>query len=382
MLCSPNYGNSIVGVISSVRRFYRCSYLYPSIENLDRKLSKNFPNIVLIVLDGAGSDVIRMNVQSGDFLKTYACGSLTSVFPSGGVPALHSILSGLAPNEHGFLGRYLFFKEYGTTYDMFSKKTWRTEIPVNIGAETALAYEDIFSDFKNVDKGPKHRIDTIVLSDDILRTSSAQVLCKSFGDVCRKLTDIVRSPAETFSLVYWTELADIIRTYGTDSDEVFTALAGINAELAALAENVKDTIFIITASGGFINAGTVDLTRYPALCDCFYLNPIIEPRAASFFIKPDRLEIFRQLFNDLFGKEFLLYPKSEAHRLFGAFRAHPKTDDFVGDFLAAATGKTAFSYGSKKRPHRAFCGGITEEEMTVPLIICETKRTIEYENLI
>jgi hypothetical protein len=365
-----------------VRKFYRCSYLYPTIENLDRKLSKNFPNVVLVVLDGVGSDILRANTANGDFLKTYLTGNITSVFPSGGVPALHSILSGLAPNEHGLLGRYLFFKEYGTTYDMFSKKTWRTEIPVNIGAENALAYEDIFADFASVEDGPKHRVDTIVLSDDLLRTSSAQVLCKSFDDVCRKLSDIIKSPAETFSLVYWTEIAGIIKEYGTRSDEVYKALKSISAKLAATCKESQDTLFIITASGGFIDGETADLTRHPALCDCFYMNPQIEPRAASFFIKPERKAYFERRFTDLFGSDFLLYPKSEAGRLFGAFRPHPRTDDFIGDYIAAATGRVSLSYGSRKHPSPAFRGGITEEEMTVPLIIFETKRTIEYEALI
>jgi hypothetical protein len=365
-----------------VRKFYRCSYLYPTLENLDRKLAKNYPNIVLCVLDGVGSDILRTNVKNGDFLKTYNTGNLTSVFPSGGVPALHSMLSGLAPGEHGFLGRYLFFKEFGTTYDMFSKKTWRTEIPVNIGAEAVLAYEDIFADFADVKKGPKHRVDTLVLSDDILRTSAPQVLCKTFDDVCRKLSDIIKSPAETFSMVYWTEIAGIIKSFGTRSDEVYRALSQISEKLSELASDVKDTVFIITASNGFINGETVDISEFPALCDCFYLNPQIEPRAASFFIKPDRTQIFLNLFSDIFGADFLLYPKSEAHRLFGAFRAHPRTGDFIGDFIAAATGKITLAYGPAKRTARAFRGGITEEEMTVPLIICETKRTVEYEPLI
>ncbi|MDR0974092.1 MAG: hypothetical protein LBL80_00120 [Ruminococcus sp.] len=383
MLCSPNYGNSIINVISSIRRFYRFAYLYPTIELLDKALDKNYSNTVVIFIDGMGSDILRKNVKNGDFLKVNKVSDITSVFPSGGVPALCSILSGIAPNEHGNLGRLLFFKEYGLTYDMFTKKMWKTEIPVNIGAETALAFEDIFVDFSSSGKNrPAHRTDTFVLSDDILHTSTTQILCKSFEDICRKLSDITRTVSDTFSFVYWTGTANTIRAGGTASEELYRELSGINYHLQNLCKNTKDTLFIITSTSGYIDSDTVNLADYPALCDCFYMNPILEPRASSFFIKPDRTENFTYQFTEAFGKDFLLYPKSEAVRLFGAYRPHFKTDDFIGDFIAAATGKKTFRYGTRQRSAKAFTGGITEEEMLVPLIICSTEKTSLYEQLI
>ncbi|MDR0987571.1 MAG: alkaline phosphatase family protein [Ruminococcus sp.] len=383
MLCSPNYGNSIINIISSIRRFYRFAYLYPTIEKLDAALDKNYSNVVLVFIDGMGSDILRKNVKNGDFLKTHKVSDITSVFPSGGVPALCSILSGVAPNEHGNLGRLLFFKEFGVTYDMYTKKMWKTDIPVNIGAEKTLAFEDIFADFSLSGKNrPTRRTDTFVLSDDILHTSTTQILCKTFDDICRKLSDISRSAADTFSLVYWTGTANTIRSGGTASEELYRELSGVSYNLQNLCKSLKDTLVIITSTGGFIDSETVDLMDYPAICDCFYMNPILESRAASFFIKPDRLENFTYNFSEAFGKDFLLYPKSEAVRLFGAYRPHFKTDDFIGDFIAAATGRISLRYGSKHRPAKAFTGGITEEEMLIPLIICSTEKAVEYEALI
>jgi hypothetical protein len=305
------------------------------------------------------------------------------VFPSGSVPALSSILSGVAPNEHGNLGRLLFFKEQGVTYEMYSKKMWRPDIPVSIGAENTLAFEDIFADFSLSGKNrPSRRTDTFVLSDDILHTSTTQILCKSFDDICRKISDISRSATDTFSLVYWTGTANTIRSGGTESNELYRELSAINESLQNLSKTLKDTLFIISATSGFIDSDTVDLAEFPALCDCFYMNPILEPRAASFFIKPDRIENFTYNFGEIFGQNFLLYPKSEAVRLFGAYRPHFKTDDFIGDFIAAATGKITLRYGSRRRSTKAFRGGITEEEMLVPLIVSATEKAVEYEALI
>jgi hypothetical protein len=382
MLCNPNYGNSILNVISSVRRFYRCSYLYPSHECTDNELDKRYSNIVLMVISGMGSDIVRKNVQNGSFLKSHKAADITSVFPSGGVSALHSILSGVAPNEHGILGSTLFFKETGTTYDMNRKKTWHTGIPVNIGAESMLAYEDIFSDIALTKTNKNSRTDCFVLSDEILRTSASQVLCRTFGDVCRKIEDIAQSKNDTFSLVYWSETARLIRQSGTASDTVYNALSEIGGMVNTLSKTLRDTLFIITADGGYIDTDTVDLAEYPALCECLYMNPTIEPRAVSFFVKPDRINSFVKIFNDTFGSNFLLYPKSEALQLFGAYRPHMKTDDFVGDYVAAATGRLSLRYGDVRHATRAGSGGLTEEEETLPLIICGTAKTFDYEPLI
>lgn len=53
---------------------------------------------------------------------------------------------------------------------------------------------------------------------------------------------------------------------------------------------------------------------------------------------------------------------------------HPKTYNFIGDFLAVATGEKSLFI---KREDRKFIGvhaGLTEEEMTIPFIAIETKK--------
>jgi hypothetical protein len=89
-----------------------------------------------------------------------------------------------------------------------------------------------------------------------------------------------------------------------------------------------------------------------------------------------------RVFNDTFGSNFLLFPKSEVLRLFGTYRSHVKTDDFVGDFVAAAIGRLSLRYGDIKHNDRAGCGGLTEEEEILPLIICGTAKNLDYEPLI
>ena len=62
-----------------------------------------------------------------------------------------------------------------------------------------------------------------------------------------------------------------------------------------------------------------------------------------------------------------------ARRLFGPGPLHEKADDFLGDYLALATGARAIYYqATGGEPHGKMIGhhaGLTDEEMLVPLIV-------------
>ncbi|MFR1836576.1 MAG: phosphodiesterase, partial [Turicibacter sanguinis] len=110
---------------------------------------------------------------------------------------------------------------------------------------------------------------------------------------------------------------------------------------------------------------------------CFIMTPSIEKRAVSFFIKPEMKQAFEERFNRLFGEEFILLSKQEVlnQQLFGQGLSHRKTTDFLGDYLACATGKKVLGYlamTTKRFDFGATHAGLTKEEMMVPLIIIES----------
>ena len=71
-------------------------------------------------------------------------------------------------------------------------------------------------------------------------------------------------------------------------------------------------------------------------------------------------------------------PEVLARQLFGPGPMHRKIDDFLGDFLACATGDTIIRYhGRFERTRQVFHGhhaGLCAEEMLVPLILTKSSQ--------
>ncbi|MDE7278962.1 MAG: alkaline phosphatase family protein, partial [Oscillospiraceae bacterium] len=98
MLSYPDYTRCPVNIISSIRKYYRAPNVYPTLPKLDSHLSKFYKNIVLIVLDGMGTDMMERNLSPMSFLRRNFTENLTSVFPSTTAAAMTSYYTGLTPN--------------------------------------------------------------------------------------------------------------------------------------------------------------------------------------------------------------------------------------------------------------------------------------------
>lgn len=110
MLVFPNYKKCSVNVISSIKKYYRIPTTVPSIEKLDNELNRMYKNVVLIVLCGAGENMLRAALKPSDILLKKMTEQLTSVCPSYPAAAEVSSVSGLYPNEHGRLGQTHVFQ--------------------------------------------------------------------------------------------------------------------------------------------------------------------------------------------------------------------------------------------------------------------------------
>jgi len=92
-------------------------------------------------------------------------------------------------------------------------------------------------------------------------------------------------------------------------------------------------------------------------------------------VKPRKRAQFETEFNREFGNDFLLLTGGQAleRKLFGEGTPHQKVNDFLGDYLAAATGEISIDYTRPawREVLKGQHAGLTENEMTVPLIIVE-----------
>ena len=104
----------------------------------------------------------------------------------------------------------------------------------------------------------------------------------------------------------------------------------------------------------------------------------------GFFTKQDRRGEFYRLFDEQFGDSFTLIPGQEIIRkgIYGKGKTHPKVSDFTGDYVACGISDKVLRFralNEKPRPAPAAAfGGLTDEEMIVPLITVATRKTAEY----
>ncbi len=122
-----------------------------------------------------------------------------------------------------------------------------------------------------------------------------------------------------------------------------------------------------------IDTEFVFMDEYPELIEALRCAPSIEGHAMSLFVKPESLENFEKLFNEKYGGIYKLIPHARAVELFGGGSKHRMFDGFIGDFLAVAFGRVSIGYGYDPEPFKAAHGGLTRDELEIPLIAIKTK---------
>ena len=115
----PNYNKSILSVSSSILKHYGIKSNYKSLNELDIILKKNYKNVIFLILDCLGENIINKNLTDKDILKNNVITTVTSVFPPTTAAATTAFHSGLSPYESGWIGWMPYYKEYDRMIELF-----------------------------------------------------------------------------------------------------------------------------------------------------------------------------------------------------------------------------------------------------------------------
>ena len=98
MIKYPDYKNCIAGIPNSILKSMGLEPGRGTLPLLDRHLEgKDYENIVVILLDGMGKNIMDANLSGRGFFQTHLAGTLSSTFPPPTVAATTSIQSGMEP---------------------------------------------------------------------------------------------------------------------------------------------------------------------------------------------------------------------------------------------------------------------------------------------
>jgi hypothetical protein len=370
-LVFPDYSHSILNLAVSVLRSYGCPSHHPSLPLLDLKLAEPWSKRIFLILDGMGDAFVRSQLAETGFFRTHQADTLTSVYPCTTTAATTSMLSGLSPAEHGWLGWSPWFREYGRIIDVFINRDSLSGQEILPAAGELMPFEDLTRQIYAATRGQVglHQIQPNFAVDGV----------DTFDQMIERMRGYVALPGPQLILAYWHQPDSLMHMYGPGSQTVQKEVLAYEKQLEDLMNEISDTLLVVSADHGQVPVTReVYLDDYPDILDCLVLPPTLETRAVSFFTKQHRRNEFRQRFQAAFGDCYRLLEREEglALSLFGPGRPHRKTDDFLGDFLACATGEVIIRYhGRFDRTHQVFHGhhaGLCADEMRVPLILAES----------
>lgn len=364
MIFYPDYSNCLVNLSSSILSYYGIKPYHDTLSYLDILLEKKYKNIVLILLDGMGTNVLNRFSNNNSFLKNHHFTNISSVFPPTTVAATTSLMTGKSPVEHGWLGWSLFFKQIDKIVDVYpntEKGTKRQAADFHV-ARKYLPFETIFSDIDKTGKA-KSSVLASFLSNDY----------PTFDTMCSKASEICNNKDNNFVYMYWENPDSDLHQYGFDSSKIKKTLLSLDRQIEAFSGSVTDTLIIVTADHGHTPVKNLHIFDYAEITKMLKRPPSLEARATTFFVKDKDINTFEEKFFSRFSKDdFLLLDKRTLlkKKLFGIGTQHEFSEDFIGDYTAIAIAdKAIIGYENAFKSHHA---GLTEAEMIVPFIAIKT----------
>jgi predicted AlkP superfamily pyrophosphatase or phosphodiesterase len=379
MLSKPDYhGSSIVNLMSSIINALGLESPYEPL-NHDLNLEDS-DNIVLLIVDGLGYNYLDKFSRETLLAKSMKS-SMTSVFlPSTG-PAISTFFTGLAPQQHAVTGWYVHLPEYGLVSRF---------LPFT----SAIDWTVLGSDISNsLDVSPilnrMERNHFVVLGEEIIDSvytkymsgSAERLGYSNMSEFFNQIRTAAASSGKSYTHAYWPQLDTISHMLGIQSAEAKDHLYIFDKALQVFVEQLQgtNTTLIITSDHGFcdvVEEKSVFTRDHPKLMESLTLPLCGDTRTAYCYVRPTKVNDFERYVSDNLGE---ICEMHQSQRLiddewFGLFEPSPRLAKRVGDYTL--TFKEGYAIlncfpGLEPALMSGHHGGVTEEEMKVPLVVID-----------
>ena len=357
----PNYEDCITNLACSILKYFEVPYKHNTISDVDNLLEEYNPkNVVVILYDGMGYNLMNRILPDYSFLRTHTLRSISSVCPSTTTASTTSMLSGLNPCEHGWLGWDLYLKSENKIVTLFTNKLKDTD---TLADKEHLATK--YMPYKTL----KQQIEenSNYYSSIVFPFGSNNVVYKDIDDMNKKIIAECNKEGKKYIYVYYEDPDGIMHETGTDSKETKDSFELIDRKTKELCESLEDTVVIVTADHGHMNSKGIVISDYKDFKDTLSSDVSIEARFCSFKVKKDKKDEFERLFNLYFSKYFLLKTKEQIinEHYFGIGSEHYEFKRSLGDYLALAISDRYFRYSDASVNLKSMHAGMTEDEMRI-----------------
>lgn len=376
-----NYSYSLVNLSASIEKYCTGESNHTGLSALEPVLKKEYKNIILLLFDGMGMNVLEKFLSPESFIRKNLLCPIHSVFPPTTTAATTTVMTGLTPGEHCWLGWTMFFPQL--------------ELNQNVALFPNLIQDtrEKAGDFHVAEKF----LPVMTLRDKITKTQDWNCdFVSAFGnkkvhsqkEMFEKILKVCESTGikRNFIYGYQTHPDNLMHITGTYSFAAKFSVLGINRALQKFCKKLyenpetRNTLVLFTADHGHTPVENITLSDFPEFTETLIRPASIEPRACNFFVKNERKKEFEEKFQQLFNKngDFLLLSKEEvlSSGIFGSTDEEKEYhfDFYLGDFLAIALGNKALVNSCASHHFKSHHGGLTREEMMVPLGIVDVEK--------
>ncbi|MBR3386528.1 alkaline phosphatase family protein [Candidatus Saccharibacteria bacterium] len=357
-----NYSECPTNLACSIRRYFGLTIKHETLKYIDDILKQKQPeNVVIILLDGMGTNIMNRTLSADSFLRSNTLKNITTVFPATTTAATTSIRTGLNPAEHGWIGWTAYLKPIDKVITLFldSEKGRDEEL-----CEDFLKFKKDFTPLTIAEeinrRGEFSSVEIMPFGDDAY---------EGLDDMINRIEHETKKPGKKYIYAYDVEPDSTMHKKGPDSPEAKALIEERNAKIEKLSAKLENTLLIVTADHGHVKVENVFLHDYPKVANLLDRQTSIDQRAISFKIKPGKKQEFKKEFNRNFGESYSLYDANDvfSSKLFGDGIEHELFRAMLGDYLAIATSnKCLVAPGDEVLISQH--AGYTDDEIYVPII--------------
>lgn len=363
-----DYDNCLTNLSNSILKHFGIEPFHTTLKVIDDILeSKDYENIILILNDGLSTNILKEHLSEDTFLRRHIKSDITSTFPATTTACTTSVITGLNPAEHCWIGWDVYVKDIDKTVTLYTNTIKDTEVEAadyNVGFKF-FPYKTIFD---HINEKTEHKAYFVSPYGDV--KYDFEEPDKMYSEIKR----LCQEKGKKFIYGYCNNPDNLMHDFGTDHPDVKKRIEKIDSDIKKLSQELKNSLIISTADHGHIDVKYKNLDDYPSIKKTLVRTTSIEARAANFFVKDNLRDEFVKEFREHLGEHFTLFTKQEVvdRQLFGPGEENPRFRSCLGDYLALATSDYAIIYDSTSWIMKSTHGGVTKDETIVPLIIIDT----------
>jgi hypothetical protein len=375
----PDYaGNGFVNLVATLVEARGGAPRHPPLACLPTAEVKDATNIVFLIVDGLGDNYLQANGDGGHLVR-HRRGAISAVFPSTTASAITTSFTGATPREHGLTGWFTYFSAAACVGAPLPFQRRGERASLGVAPEQIFVERSLFDGLavRSIVVSYRPIIDSLYN-----RHHCGGAERRAYDDLAGFLDETVhavKSGAQRkLVYAYWPQFDALAHHHGVASTEVaahFTQLDAMFGELLARLRGT-DTLIVLTADHGFIDSPAEDSVELPPALASLLRFPLCGERRVAFcHVQEERTFLHRA--RELLGERADVRPSRELEDegWFGTGRAHAHFAERIGDVALVMKGRGTVKdwvSGEPRHLHIGNHGGVSEDEMRIPLVVAKT----------